>query len=48
MRLDYFRAVVDVRRSEAEEPKAGIDEQILAAIILDQSLPMVAAVILEN
>jgi hypothetical protein len=39
---------VDVRCSEAQEPKPGIDEQILSAIILDESLAMIAAVVLEN
>jgi len=43
-----FRAIVDVRGREAQEPESSVDEQILATVILDQSLPMIAAVVLEN
>jgi hypothetical protein len=39
---------VDVRRGETQEPESSVEEQVLAAIILDQALPMVAAVVLEN
>jgi len=43
-----FGAIVDVRGREAQEPESSVDKQILATIILDQSLPMIAAVVLED
>jgi hypothetical protein len=39
---------VDVRRRETQEPISGVDEQVLAPIVLHHALPMVTAVVLEN
>jgi len=39
---------VDVRRRETQQPESSVDEQVLAPIVLDEPLAMVAAVVLEN
>jgi hypothetical protein len=39
---------VDVSGSKTQQPESGIDEQVLAAIVLDEAVAMVAAVVLEN
>ena len=45
---DDAGAMMDVGSSESQEAKAGIDQQILPAVVLDQTLPVIAAVKLEN
>jgi hypothetical protein len=42
----HIGVCVDIRSCETQDPIA--DEQILAAIVLDQALPMVATVELDN
>jgi len=42
------RAAVNVRRCKAEESISGVDERVLPAIVLDQTLPMVASVVFKN
>jgi hypothetical protein len=39
---------VDVGRRETQEPEPGVDEQVLPAIILNEAVPMIAPVELEN
>ena len=41
-------AMVDVGGSESQKSKAGIDQKVLPAVVLDQTLPVIAAVKLEN
>jgi hypothetical protein len=42
------RAVVDVRGCEPQESVSSVDEQVLAAIVLNHALPMIGAVVLES
>jgi hypothetical protein len=42
------RATVDVCGGKAQKPESRIDEQILTTVVLDKSVAMVAAVVLEN
>jgi len=39
---------MNVRRCEAKKPVPRVDERVLAAVVFDQALPMIAAVVLEN
>jgi hypothetical protein len=42
-----IRVPVDVRRSEAQDLISGVDEQVLALVVLDQTLPMITTVVLD-
>jgi hypothetical protein len=48
LQRDQIRVPVDVCRSEAEQAKAGADEAILAAVVVNQPITMVAAVIFDS
>jgi hypothetical protein len=48
LRDQRLRAAVNVGRGEAQESIPGVDEQVLAAIILDQALAMIASVVLDD
>jgi len=39
---------MNVRGCESQEPESSIDQQVLSSIVLDQALPMIAPVVLEN
>jgi hypothetical protein len=39
---------VDVRSRETQQPESSVDKQVLPAIVFDQSVPVVAAVVLED
>jgi len=39
---------VNVRGCEAQQHEAGVDQPVLTAIVFHQSVPMVAAVVLDN
>jgi len=39
---------VDIRRSEAEKAKIGADEVILAAVVIDEPITMVTAVVFDR
>jgi len=45
---DDAGAMMDVGGRESQEAKASIDQQVLPAVVLDQTLPVIAAVKLEN
>jgi hypothetical protein len=44
---DEVRVPVDVCRSEAEQAKAGADKAILAAVVFNQPIAVVAAVVFD-
>ncbi len=39
---------MDVRGSESQQAKAGVDEQVLPAVVLNETLAVIAPVILQN
>jgi hypothetical protein len=39
---------VDVRSRETQQPESSVDKQVLPAIVLDQSVPVVTTVVLED
>jgi hypothetical protein len=39
---------VDVRGSETQEAEAGVDEQVLPAVVLNEALAVIAPVIFQN
>src|ERR1700736_4369288 len=42
------RAIVHICGGKAQKPKSRIDEQVLATIVLDKSVAMVATIVLED
>jgi len=45
---DHARTVVDVGSCKPQEPKTGVDEQVLAAVVLDETIAVVATVVLDD
>ena len=45
---DDVRLTMDIRGCETQEAKAGIDQQVLPAVVFHQTLPVIAAVIFQN
>jgi hypothetical protein len=39
---------MDVRGSESQQAKAGVDEQVLPAVVLNEALAVIAPVIFQN
>ncbi|HEV2028612.1 MAG TPA: hypothetical protein VGS16_08795 [Candidatus Dormibacteraeota bacterium] len=39
---------MEVGRSETKKPKSSVDQQVLAAIVLNQTVAVIAAVVFEN
>ena len=46
--LDDLGALVNVRGGGAQEGEAGFDEEVLPAVVLDQSFPVVGSVVLDD
>jgi hypothetical protein len=44
---DQVRIPVNVRRGEAEQAKTGVDEAILAPVVFNQPIAVVAAVVFD-
>src|SRR5438309_2065648 len=47
-RRDHVWLAHDVGCREPQDAKAGVDDQVLAAIVFDESVPMVRAVVLDD
>ena len=39
---------MDVRNREPQEPEPCVDEQVLPAVVLDQAVPVVSTVVLDD
>jgi|GEM_PF-3612364 hypothetical protein len=39
---------MDIRSCETQEAKAGVDEQVLPAVVLNEALAVIAPVIFQN
>jgi len=39
---------MDIRGCETQEAKAGVDEQVLPAVVLNEALAVIAPVIFQN
>src|SRR2546427_6742721 len=48
LRLDYIRPPVDVCRGKAQQTESRIDQEILPTVIFDQTVAVVATVVLEH
>jgi hypothetical protein len=46
--FDYLWAIVNVARGKTQESESCIDEQVLAAVVFDQAVPVIPTVVLEN
>jgi hypothetical protein len=46
--LDNLGSLVDVRRGEAQKGEAGVDEEVLPAVVFDESLPGVGSLVLDD
>lgn len=48
MSLDHLRSLVEVCGRETQQPEAGVQQQVLTAVVLDQSIAMIGAVVLDD
>ena len=44
---NYVGSPVDIRCSEAKQPKAGADEAILAAVVINHAITVITAVVFD-
>jgi hypothetical protein len=48
LRFDDLWAIVNVARGKTQESESRVDQQVLPAVVFDQAVPVIPAVVLDN